>query len=209
MLAAVRGWGQLALGLLVAVGGLGVAAPAVAQDEPRVATGVVEQLAGNRLTVGTPTGAVTVETTANTRYEKEGPGTPHDLRAGQRVGVTGQPSADGTLNAVHVRVFPDALNPFMGQRAMGGANLGNLMTNATIDRIEGDELLLAAAGSLYRIRLLPDTEVVLPVPATAADVQENSRVAVTYRQRPDGTFEALVINVLGQPPELLPPGPAR
>lgn len=209
MLAAVRGGGHLALVLIVTACWLGGAASAAAQDEPRVATGVVEQLVGNRITVGTPTGAIAVETTANTRYEKEGPGTTQDLRAGQRVGVTGQPGTDGTLNAVHVRVFPDALNPFMGQRAMGGANLGNLMTNAAIDRIEGDELLLAAAGSLYRIRLLPETEVVMPVPATAADVQENSRVAVTYRQRPDGTFEALVINVLGQPPELLPPGPAR
>jgi hypothetical protein len=204
---ALRWLAVVAVALLTAW--LGIAPPAASQDDQRVASGIVEQMAGNRLTIGTSTGTLTVETTPNTRYEKEGPGTPQDLRPGQRVGVTGQPSADGELNAVHVRVFPDALNPFMGQRAMGGVNLGNLMTNATITSIDGDILLLSAAGSTYRIHLLPDTEVVMPVPATAGDVQENSRVAVTYRQRPDGMFEALVINLLGQPPELLPPGPPR
>jgi len=209
MQAVVRGYGRLALALIVAACWLGGTLPAAGQEEPRVATGVIEQIAGPRLTIGTPTGTLTVETTPNTRYEKEGPGTIQDLRPGQRVGVTGQPSADGELNAVHVRVFPEALNPFMGQRAMGGANLGNLMTNATITSLDGDTLVLSAAGSTYRIHLLPETEVVLPVPATAADVQENSRVAVTYRQRPDGTLEALGINLLGPPPELLPPGPPR
>jgi hypothetical protein len=185
------------------------AAPALGQGGQQIVAGSVVQITGNRITVGANAGPVTVQTGPATRYEKEGPGTLADLRPDQLVGVTGQPSTGGQLFAVQIRVFPAAINPTPGQRAMGGANMGNLMTNATIVDVADDELRISAAGSTYAIRTSPETEVRMPVPATAGDVQEGGRIAATGSMDGDGVLQATTINILGPPPEMLPAGPGR
>jgi hypothetical protein len=180
---------------------------AVAQGEQRVVTGSVVEITPGQITLSTNTGPAAVIIGPTTTYEKEGPGTIFQIQPGQLVGVTSQPTPEGAY-AVHIRIFPAALSTVrQGQSAMGGSNLGNTMTNAFVQSFADDLLTVTAADQSYEIRTSPDTEVVSPQPATAADVQNGLRVAATGIMGANDVLMASMINVLGPPPEILPPTP--
>jgi hypothetical protein len=195
------------LAAILAICSLVVGGVALAQGQPSVVTGSVVQVSNGQITLSTNTGPATVMTGPTTTYEKEGPGTIFQIQPGQLVGVTSRPDPEGAY-AVHIRIFPAALSTVrQGQSAMGGTNLGNTMTNATVQSFANDLLTVSAADQSYQIRTSPDTEVVAPQPATAADIQDGLRVAATGTMGADNILTATLINVLGPPPEILPPTP--
>jgi len=193
----------LAVALLATTLPLIGANASLAQGDERVVSGAVVQIGTDQATISSNTGPVVVALGPDTGYEKEGPGTIYDIQTGQLVGITGRPTPEGQY-AVQVRIFPAALRISPSVRPMGGANLGNLMTNAVVQSFGDDMLRVEVAGTSYNIRTSPDTEVVMPVPATKADVTENVRVAVTGSMGNGDVLLARLVNVLGPPPEMLP-----
>jgi hypothetical protein len=184
---------------------VGLGGGAVLGQEQRVVTGPVVENAGGRLTVGANSGPVTVVTGPNTVYEKEGRGTVDELQPGQLVGVTSRPTPDGAY-AVQVRIFPAALSTVsQGEAPMGGADAGNTMTNARIQSVGDGTLTLSLADQTVEFRTSPDTVVLLPQPATAADVTDGVRIAAMGAMGADGLLTAITINVLGPTPQLLQP----
>ena len=195
------------LAAALAVCGMVLGGLALAQGDQRVVSGSVVEITPGQITLSTNTGPAAVMIGPTTTYEKEGPGTIFEIQPGQLVGVTSRPDPEGPY-AVHIRIFPAALSTVrQGQSAMGGTNLGNTMTNATVQSFSDDLLTLSSADQSYEIRTSPDTQVVAPQPATAADVQNGQRVAATGTMGADNMLMASIVNVLGPPPEILPPTP--
>jgi Domain of unknown function (DUF5666) len=195
----------LAAALLVC--SLVLAGVAVAQGDQRVISGQVVEVTPGQITLSTNTGPASVLINTTTTYEKEGPGTIFQIQPGQLVGVTSRPDPEGPY-AVHIRIFPAALSTVrQGQSPMGGSNLGNTMTNAVVQSMTDDLLTVTSADQSYQIRTSPDSQVVSPQPATAADVENGVRVAATGTMGADNVLMASMINVLGPPPEMLPPTP--
>src|SRR5581483_11161212 len=171
-----------------------------AQGEVRIVTGSVVQLDGMRATVASNTGPVVVQMTENTRYEKQGPGTLADLQPNQYVAVTGRPTENGQV-ALLIRVFPaaQATVPARLNSPMEGPNAGNLMNNAIIDSVADGRLTVRAAGEAISIQTTPETQVVHPVPASASEVTEGTRIAATGTMDADGVLTAAVVNLLDPP----------
>lgn len=91
-----------------------------------------------------------------------------DLRPGDYVAITGKRQPDNTVLASMVNVFPASL----GQVAPGQRLLpeGNLMTNATIDQIEGRSLVVVFPGGGARVQLAPDAHITRGVDAALTDL---------------------------------------
>src|SRR5205085_6085347 len=74
-----------------------------------------------------------------------------------------------------------------------------LMTNAIVDSIGDGRLTVRTAGESVVVDVGPDTEVRRPVPATAAEVTEGSRIGALGVVGADGVLQAAVVNLLGAP----------
>ncbi|MBI3966149.1 MAG: hypothetical protein HY329_10985, partial [Chloroflexi bacterium] len=82
---------------------------------------------------------------------------------------------DNTLLASIVNVFPEAMrNTAPGQRPM---DLGNLMTNATIDKVEGDGFTVVFPGGGAMVKLAPDAQIGKFAIGTVADLKEGATVS--------------------------------
>jgi hypothetical protein len=102
--------------------------------------------------------------------------TPTDLKLGDYVAVTAKRQPDNTLLASIVNVFP----PSLGQVAPGQRPMteGNLMTNATIDQVEGANFTVTFPGGGARVQLAPDARVTRLLDASAADLHQGDTVSV-------------------------------
>jgi hypothetical protein len=79
------------------------------------------------------------------------------------------------------------------------------MTNGRVQSAGDGMLVVELFGQSVDFRTSPDTIVLLPQPASAADVANGARIAATGTMDAGGALTASPINVLGQPPELLQP----
>jgi hypothetical protein len=87
---------------------------------------------------------------------------------------------------------------------MGGPELGNFMTNAVIESFDSKILKVVASGTPFQITVPPDTEVLRPLPATFADAAVGRRCLAVGPTGPDGVMVATSLNLVGEPPVLLP-----
>lgn len=119
---------------------------------------------------------------AATRITRVEPATAADLQPGQYVAVTAKRQPDNTLLASEVRVFPESSRGVApGQRPMDG---GNLMTNATIEKVEGDAFTVTWEGGGAQVKLAPGGKVGRMSPGSQADIREGISVQA---QVADGT----------------------
>jgi hypothetical protein len=180
-------------------------APARAQGEVRIVSGPIVELTDEEAILSTPAGPITVRFSENTRYEREGRGTLADIRPNQYVAITGRPTGDGQV-AQQIRVFAiaQATVPPRLNAPMGGPAVGSLMTNATVERVDGNRVTVRVAGQTLTVETSPDTEFVRPEPATANDMAPGRRLAVIGVMGGDGVVQAAHVNIVGDPPVLLP-----
>ena len=146
------------------------------------------------MSVATNTGVRRVHVPETASVTQEGLGTTADLQPGALVGVTGRP--DGT--AVVVRLFPSGITPKPDQFPMGGAQAGNVMTNARIDAFDGRVLTLDLGGQKVTITVPPEAQVVKPLPASFADLQPGKRVIAVGAPGADA-LEAQSVTIVTQP----------
>jgi hypothetical protein len=94
---------------------------------------------------------------------------PSDLATGDYVAVTAKRQPDNTLLASIVNVFPASMKGVgVGQRPMGG---GNLMTNATVDQINGDTFTVTFPGGGARVKLAPKAQINKLLDGSKADLK--------------------------------------
>ena len=150
--------------------------------------------------MSTNTGPVVALLDDATSYARDGVGSLADIQPGLLVGVTGHPTADG-LQAVEFHIFPARLTSVpQGQTPMSGANAGNVVTNASIESLTTGVVTLRLADRSVSILTTPATEIRRPVPASAAEVQEGTRIAVTGTPTADGALRATAVYILAPSP---------
>ncbi len=111
-----------------------------------------------------------------------------DLKTGQTVAITAKRQPDNTLLASMVVVFPSAPNGFaLGQRPL---DAGNLMTNATIDRVSGNSFHATFPGGAEQVTLAPDAQLLTLASGTPADIVAGATVAAGVR---DGVAQQVSI----------------
>jgi hypothetical protein len=93
-----------------------------------------------------------------------------DLHQGDYVAITGKRQPDNTVLASIVNVFP----PSLGQVAPGQRPMpeGNLMTNASIDQLQGDALTVTFPGGGARVQLAPDATITRQVDASLDELHQ-------------------------------------
>jgi hypothetical protein len=111
--------------------------------------------------------------TARTGYVRQVLVKPADLMPGMYLGIRAKRQADNTLLASVIDIF--------GQKGSGNQFPllgGDLMTNATIDKIEGNTVTVSFTGGGAVVTLAPDTQIYQDQTGTAADAKVGSMVTI-------------------------------
>lgn len=161
-------------------------------------------------------GPMDVQLLPTTRITVESRSSLAALKPGQFVGTTSEPQADGTLLALQIRIFPEALRGTgEGHRTMNAAG-GNTMTNATVRSIgatpahntmtnatvttlaqagEHTSMLLAFKDGEKRIVVPPHVTVVQSELADRSVLVPGAHLVLSLSQKPDGGYSIERITV--------------
>lgn len=186
--------GSALLALIVAL-----ATPAEAQTPVRV-RGAVEKLDGNQLIVTTREGpSVTIKLADNYAVAAVVPTELEKVAAGTFIGTATMKAPDGSLVALEVLLFPEA---------MRGANEGHypwdlqpesMMTNATVATVasgaKGRELALEYKGGSNKVIVPPGVPIVTFEPGTKDMLTPGAKVFVGTQKQADGSLTAGRVNV--------------
>jgi Cu/Ag efflux protein CusF len=135
-------------------------------------TGKVASVASGKVTLDS---GKTFTLAADTRILRAMAATMSDLKVGDYVAVTAKRQPDDTLLASMINVFaPSQRGIAAGQFPIAG---GNLMTNATIDRVDANGIGVSFPNGNAVVKIAPDAKLMKLVEATAADVKEGVSVS--------------------------------
>jgi hypothetical protein len=117
------------------------------------------------------------------------PATMADLQPGSVVAITGKRQPDNTMQASLVRIIATAPSAtFFGQSAL---DKGNLMTNATVDKVAASSFTVTFPGGGAQVTMAPGGEIARTVSGTQSDVKAGATV---YAQvRADGVSQVLSV----------------
>lgn len=147
------------------------AAATPASNPAERVSGTVQAVDGNKVTLKEG-GSFTLG--PQTAITHRVPATTADLQAGKAVAVTAKQQPDNTLLASAITVFPQApSSSFFRQFPMDD---GNLMTNATIDKVSGSTFSASFPGGSAQVTLAPNVQVTTIASGTAADIKIGSMV---------------------------------
>jgi hypothetical protein len=170
------------------------ASPSPAASASPALNGEVDAVDGRVVSVATQTGVRKARIADNASILMEGKGVAEDLKPGVLVGITGKP--DGT--AVVVRLFPPGIVPKPSQFPMGGAQAGNVMTNASIVSFDGKALVVDLGGEKATISVPPEAQIVKPVPSTFAEIKPGTRIIAVGNPEGD-VLVATTVTIITQP----------
>jgi hypothetical protein len=170
------------------------ASPSPAAAAGPLVSGEVDAVDGRLLSVATATGVRRVRVADNASVMIEGQGSGEDLKSGVLVGITGKP--DGT--AVIVRLFPPGIVPKPSQFPMGGAQAGNIMTNASVVSFDGNALVVDLGGERATITVPPEAQIVKPVPSSFGEIKPGTRIAAVGTPEGD-LLVATTVTIITQP----------
>jgi hypothetical protein len=179
------------------------AVPALAQAETRRVRGTVEKVDGPRLLVKTRDGEdLVVAAPMGVPFVAVIPATLADLKPGTFVGSGALPQPDGSLEAIEVHIFPEAMRGTgEGHRPWDGAGKATsdaaqaTMTNANIDTavgaVDGSTLTLKYKDGEKKLKVTPKTAIVTYATGDRAEVTVGTKLFVTSATRqPDGSWLA-------------------
>jgi hypothetical protein len=197
--------------IIILVGGLCFALPALAQQSPLTRIrGTIEAVDLPTLTVKSSAGeVVTVRIADNARVAAMVKASVGDIKPNTFVGVTGIPAADGTEKAYEVHIFPEerrgtgeGRNPFdRGPNSMitnGAVNLRPMPpTPGAKVQVEGatDQILTVTyKGQEAKIALTPETIIAAYAPGSDRSEQKpGMNITVVTSKRDDGSLEASAV----------------
>ncbi len=122
-----------------------------------------------------------------------------DIRKGGYIGVGARPQPDGSLLAVQVFIFPEAMRGTGEGHRPWGVLPDTTMTNATVaetvSRIDGANLVLSYPGGEQRVTITPEANIIMAAPAQASELVAGAQVAMTAMKQGDGGFSASRITI--------------
>lgn len=168
-------------------------ATAFAQTPGTRLRGQVEAVSGSTMTVKTPEGTESKVTLAP-GYSVGGvvPGKVSDIKKGGYIGVGAKPQADGTLMAIQVFIFPEAMRGTGEGHKPWGVLPDTTMTNATVadtvSRVDGANLVLNYPGGEQKVTITPDATILTAASAEASELKPGAQVAMTATRQADGSY---------------------
>ena len=122
-----------------------------------------------------------------------------DIAKGSFIGVGAKPQADGTLLAVQVVIFPEAMRGTgEGHRPWGvlpDATMTNATVAETVSRVDGANLVLSYPGGEQKVAITPEATILMAAPAEASELKPGAQVAMTASRQADGSYSTSRITV--------------
>lgn len=122
-----------------------------------------------------------------------------DLKPGTFVGSGAQPGPDGTLRAIEVHIFPEAMRGTgEGHRPWDGGPQGT-MTNANIEAavaaVDGQVLTMKYKDGEKKLLVTPQTPIVSYAPGDAAELKPGTKIFIAAaKKQADGSLQAARIS---------------
>lgn len=190
---------MLRRGFLVSTVAVATTAPALAQETRRVRA-TIEKIDGSTFYVKTRDGEDLKITPAEKPvFVAIVPATLADLKPGTYVGSGATPGPDGSLVAMEVHIFPEAMRGTgEGHRPMEGPPQAT-MTNANVDvsvaAVDGQMLTLKYKDGEKKLLVTPKTAVVAYTPGDFAELKPGIKIFIAAaRTQPDGSLQAARIS---------------
>jgi hypothetical protein len=116
-----------------------------------------------------------------------------DIKEGSFVGVTAMPKADGSLSALEVHIFPEAMRGTGEGHYPWDLRPQSTMTNANVEQIaaavDGRTLTLKYKDEEKKIFVPADAPIVAYVPGDMSDLKPGAKVLIIAAKQPDGTLQ--------------------
>src|SRR6516162_989592 len=116
-----------------------------------------------------------------------------DIKQGFFVGVTSMPQPDGSLRALEVHIFPEAMRGTGEGHYSWDLRPQSMMTNANVEQVgatvEGRTLTLKYKNGEKKIFVPADTPIVIYKLGDRADLKPGAKVFIVAVKQPDGTLE--------------------
>jgi hypothetical protein len=116
-----------------------------------------------------------------------------DIKKGSFVGVTAMPQADGSLSALEVHIFPEAMRGTGEGHYPWDLQPKSTMTNANVDdvvsAVEGNTLTLKYKDGEKKILVPATAPIVTYVPGDTGDLKPGAKVFIIAVKQPDGTLQ--------------------
>ncbi len=178
------------------------AACALAQSvAPRVIRGAIVGVDGATITVRTSAGeTINLHLKEQQKFDAVIPAQLSDIKPGVFVGAAAMPAADGTLTAMEVHIFPEALRGtgegFRPFELAPGSTMTNANISAMIDTVSGPKLTLTYKGGEQTITVDKSTPIVTFAPGEAGDLKPGASIKIYGAiEGADGVYEAGRIQV--------------
>jgi Domain of unknown function (DUF5666) len=191
---------SFAVGMAVVLLHAGLTAGAEAQSAPHRIRGTIDQVSADTLTIRAADGSEqTVTLAPDVRIASDRSLSLGDIKAGDYIGTAANRQADGSLVAIEVTVFPEALRGAgEGQRPWDeGPN--SSMTNANVDEVvtgtDGRTLKLSYKGGTAEVEVPPDVPIVTPVPGDRSLLIPGKAVVAFMRPGANGALLAVYLTV--------------
>ena len=187
MMAALVGIALSAVTIIISGGA------ALAQDTVRV-RGAIESIDGSTYLIKARDGAeLKVAIADKAQIAAVVKGSLADVKQGLFVGVTAMPQADGSLSAVEVHIFPEAMRGTGEGHYSWDLRPQSTMTNANIDQVvtavDGQTLTLKYKDGEKKIFVAADTPIVAYVRGDNNDLKPGAKVFIAAVKQPDGTLQ--------------------
>jgi hypothetical protein len=172
---------------------------ALAQETVRV-RGTIEGVAGNVYTVKTRTGdTVKVALGDKPVFVAIVKASMADIKPGTFVGATAMPASDGSLEAVEVHIFPEAMRGTGEGHRPWDLAPQTTMTNANVETavtgVKGQTLTLKYKDGEKTLQVTPQTAVVTFAPGDPAELKPGTGIFIAAAQKqPDGSLQTQRIN---------------
>lgn len=155
--------------------------------------GTVDRVEASALSLRTPAGdAVTVALAPGYAVGGVVTASVSDIKKGGFIGVGARPQADGSLLAVQVFIFPEAMRGTGEGHRPWSVLPESTMTNATVaetvTRVDGANIVLSYPGGEQKVTITADANIIMAAPAQASDLAAGAQVALTANRQPDGSL---------------------
>lgn len=174
---------------------LGLTVSASAQSPTTRIRGEVEKAEGDTLMIKTVDGA-SAKVSLASGYAVGGvvKATTADIKKGGFIGVGARPQPNGSLLAVQVFIFPEAMRGTGEGHRPWGVLPDSTMTNATVSetvsRVDGANVVLTYPGGEQKVAITPDANIIMAAPAQPSELVAGAQVAMTATKQADGSFSA-------------------
>jgi hypothetical protein len=180
----------------IALGALPITVPsdaAQAQETVRI-RGAIESIDGSTYAIRSRDGAdLKVALADNAQIAAVVKASLADIKQGLFVGVTAMPQADGSLSAVEVHIFPEAMRGTGEGHYSWDLRPQSTMTNANVDQVvtavDGQTLTLKYKDGEKKIFVPVDTPIVAYVRGDKNDLKPGAKVFIAAVKQPDGTLQ--------------------